>query len=49
MQMTIPDTVKSIGLHAFKGCTHMIEISVSRQLTEIGKEAFPSNTVVIKR
>ena len=38
--MTIPDTVTSIGHHAFLGCTNLGEVKIGNGVTTIGEAAF---------
>lgn len=38
--VTIPDSVKSIGSHAFSGCTALTNINIPGSVTSIGKYAF---------
>ena len=39
-EITIPDTVTSIGTEAFKGCINLNEITIPDTVTSIGTEAF---------
>ena len=42
--LTIPNSVKSIGNYAFFGCTSLTSITISNNVTSIGEEAFGSCT-----
>ncbi len=38
--VTIGENVKTIGAHAFDGCSHLVEVKMNNVLTSIGEEAF---------
>ena len=39
-EITIPDSVTSIGACAFEGCTSLAEITIPDSVTSIGERAF---------
>ncbi len=38
--LSIGEGVESIGVHAFDGCTHLIEVNMGNSVTSIGERAF---------
>ena len=39
-QITIPDSVTSIGLRAFSSCTKLTSVNLGNSVTSIGEESF---------
>ncbi|OYU83038.1 MAG: hypothetical protein CFE24_13165 [Flavobacterium sp. BFFFF2] len=42
--ITIPDSVKHIGIHTFQGCTSLTTLTIPNSVTHIGDEAFKGCT-----
>ena len=46
IDLVIPDSVTSIGIYAFYGCTGLTSITIPESVTRIGNNAFLNNTVI---